>query len=89
MRVLDELNMAYLAHPERLHRIVLSVSKYVEFVRACNLCRVPGQHGTDYRFMNVPVVLEAPTLYCRGCGAPAEPGVCSFCRTPSEYIRLE
>ena len=38
-------------------------------------------------YMGREVIHTAPA-FCKSCGAPAEDHVCSYCGTPSEYVRV-
>lgn len=42
-----------------------------------------------YLFMGLPIVLNMPSEFCRSCGAPIAPDVCSYCRQPSAVITVE
>jgi len=44
---------------------------------------------SEDQIMGLKLVTKRPSLYCRCCGAPASPGVCSYCKTPSDLIELE
>lgn len=41
------------------------------------------------QIMGLKLVTKRPSMYCRCCGAPASPGVCTYCRMPSDLIELE
>lgn len=93
MQILAEMAQALKKHRVRPLHIVLSPAKYVSFYETFYSLRRDSvnTYGTKpaLMFHGIPVVREDPTGFCRGCGAPAEPNVCSFCKLPSEYIRLE
>lgn len=85
--ILDELNAAITLGRTKL--IVLSPEKFMEY----ELATIPLQRWTEpvygtpqLYYMGIRVVMDAPRWSCRNCGAPAEPNVCSYCMSPSEYI---
>lgn len=41
------------------------------------------------QIMGLKLVTKRPSMYCRCCGAPALPGVCTYCKAPSDLIELE
>lgn len=45
--------------------------------------------ASEDQIMGLKLVVKQPSLYCRCCGAPASPGVCAYCKAPSDLIELE
>lgn len=70
--------------------VVLSPRKLMELKRECyNWLEVSGVGPGDNYFAGLSIKTRRLTGFCRACGAPAEPNVCSYCRTPSEIVELE
>jgi hypothetical protein len=70
---------------------VLSPAKYTELLlvaRSHMRFTQPSQEIMTLSFMDVPVVMSRPGMFCRNCGAPAESPSCSYCATPAEFVEV-
>lgn len=52
-------------------------------------CIYPVSGPDDLQFMGVPVRCKRLTAFCAGCGAPAEPGPCSYCKRDPDEIEVQ
>lgn len=60
------------------HLMMESVGMYVAYT---------GRPPQIMRYMGREVIHEPPR-FCKSCGAPAEDHACSYCGTPSDYVRI-
>lgn len=74
-----------------LKRFVLSPEKMFTFLfETRNLHRhVSGPFPGIWLYRGTEVCLDELSGFCRNCGAPNEPVKCSYCHSPSEYVRIE
>lgn len=90
MNVLEELRLKF--KPGQHTYIRMTPGKFLEYLSATSSMMRFIDSGSGGRvtrmYMGALVSPEPFSAYCRNCGAPAEPDVCSFCKSPSEYILL-
>lgn len=71
--------------------LVVNPQRYMQMAGELQACMrfVSDTGGGSMYYMGMRVVMQAPDGFCRNCGAPIEPDVCSYCRSPSEYVTVE
>lgn len=92
MSILNEVMKMVASRPE-VKTVVLSTNNFASLLTAVKShwrYLEPGEPFISTLYIgNARCVTEAPSGFCRGCGAPTEPDKCSYCGNPSEYIRYE